>query len=188
MSGDRYTISDPNGVYFVTFTIVDWVDVFTRKVYKDIITDNLNFCIANKGLEVYAWCLMSNHLHAILRATEGHKLSAIIRDYKKYTSKKIAETISTENESRREWLLHRFEFAGKYDSRITHYKFWQEGNHAIALNPHHPALWGQKINYIHDNPVRAGIVKNAEDYVYSSACDYSGKKGLVHLKPGIFLI
>ncbi|MFN8323466.1 MAG: transposase [Chitinophagales bacterium] len=82
MSGDRYFISDQNAVYFVIFTVVDWVDVFTRTVYKNIITDNLNFCIENKGLEVYCWCLMSNHLHAILQAREGYQLSGIIRDYK----------------------------------------------------------------------------------------------------------
>ncbi len=179
MSGDRYLISQQNDPYFVTFTVVDWVDVFTRLVYKQIITNNLTFCIENKGLEVWAWCLMSNHLHAVLRAKEGQELSGIIRDYKKFTSKAIVEAIQTEPESRREWMLHRFEHAGKLDSRITHNKFWDESNHAIHLNPHYPALSKQKISYIHDNPVRAGIVENSEDYLYSSARDYSGKNGLI---------
>jgi REP element-mobilizing transposase RayT len=179
MSGDRYFISDQNAAHFVTFTVVDWVDVFTRLVYKQIITDNLNYCIENRGLEVWAWCLMSNHLHAVLRAKEGNELSAIIRDYKKFTSKKIVETIQSEPESRREWMLYRFERARKMDKRITNYKFWQESNHPICLDPHTPHI--SKIDYIHNNPVRAGIVENAADYLYSSARDYCGKKGLVKI-------
>ena len=148
---------------------------------KKIITDNPTWCIENKGLEVWAWCLMSNHLHAILRAKDGYELSGIIRDYKKHTSKAIVEAIQAEPESRREWMLHRFQWAAKSDKRITNYKFWQESNHAIFLNPHYPALAAQKLKYIHDNPVRAGIVENPEDYLYSSARDYSGKAGLINV-------
>ena len=181
MSGDRYKIVEQNDAHFVTFTVADWVDVFTRKVYRDIIVDSLNYCVEHKGLNVIAWCLMSNHLHAILSARQGYELSAIIRDCKKYTSKNIVNAIQTEPESRREWMLHRFEFAGKYDKRIKEYKFWQESNHAIHFSPHFPDVFKQKFDYIHDNPVRAGIVENAEDYVYSSARDYAGKKGLVKL-------
>jgi putative transposase len=181
MSADKYFIREQNDPHYVTFTVVDWVDVFTRHRYKEIIVENLNYCIENKGLEVYAWCLMSNHLHAIFCAKEGFELSGIIRDYKKYTSKKIVQTIQTEPESRREWLLHRFKQAGKSDKRITEYKFWQETNHAISFNPHIHGMFDQKLNYIHDNPVRAGIVDYPHEYLYSSARDYAGKKGLVNV-------
>ncbi len=68
MSADNYFINDQNSVYFLTFTIVDWVDVFTRKEYKFVIADSLNYCIEHKGLEVFAWRLMSNHLHLVCRA------------------------------------------------------------------------------------------------------------------------
>lgn len=179
MSGDRYIIIDQNAPHFVTFTSVDWVDVFTRLTYKNIIVDNLNFCVKNKGLEIFAWCLMSNHLHAIMRAKEGFELSGIIRDYKKHTSKVIINAIQNEPESRREWILHRFAWAAESDKRITNYKFWQESNHAIALCPHLPDVFRQKLDYIHANPVRAGIVLEAHEYLYSSAMDYAGKKGLV---------
>ena len=179
MSGDRYIIGDQNAAYFVTFTVVDWVDVFTRIRYKNIIIDNLNFCIQNKGLIVYGWCLMTNHLHAVVRAKEGFEISGIIRDYKKHTSKVIVESINSEPESRREWMLHRFEWAGKSDKRITNFKFWQESNHAIFLDEHSSAKFDQKLNYTHQNPVRAGIVELPSEYLYSSARDYAGKKGLV---------
>lgn len=183
MSGDRYVTGDQNGTYLVTFTVVDWVDVFTRPVYKNIIVDNLNFCIKNKGLGVTAWCLMSNHLHAILTARKGFQLSAVIRDYKKHTSRVIVEAIQTETESRREWMLHRFDWVAKSDKRITNYKFWQESNHPIYLDPLLPERWQQRINYIHNNPVRAGIVQEPEHYLYSSAVDFAGKKGLVNILP-----
>jgi putative transposase len=170
MSGDKYLITEQNSPYYVTFT---------RLSYKKIVTDNLNWCIENKGLIVWAWCLMSNHLHAVLQAREGHELSAIIRDYKKHASKVITNAIETEPESRREWMLHRFEWAGKADKRNTKYKFWQESNHAILFDPLFPAVARQKIEYIHNNPVRVGIVTRPEDYLYSSAIDYCGGAGLV---------
>ena len=86
MSGDRYLISDQNAIYFLTFTVVGWVDVFTRKEYKIEIANSLNYCILNKGLTIYSWCLMSNHLHLVARAEEGFRISDIIRDYKKFTA------------------------------------------------------------------------------------------------------
>jgi hypothetical protein len=76
-------------------------------------------------------------------------------------------------------MLYRFEFAGKFMQRIEKYHFWQDGNHAIHLDPHKPGMLKKRLNYTHENPVRAGIVDNAEDYVYSSARDYCGRKGLV---------
>jgi REP element-mobilizing transposase RayT len=185
MSGDRYFITDQNAPHYVTFTVVDWVDVFTRPSYKNIITNNLNICIEKKGLIVYAWCLMSNHIHAILAAMKGFELSGIIRDYKKHTSKALVKEIQTNPESRREWMLHRFEWAAKTDKRITNYKFWQESNHAIHLSPHFPEIFQQKLDYIHNNPVRAGIVDEPHEYLYSSARDYVGKKGLVKVELAI---
>lgn len=179
MSADNYFINEQNALYYLTFTVVDWVDVFTRKEYKVVIVDSLNYCIENKGLEVFAWCLMSNHLHLICRAVEPAHISEIIRDFKKFTAKTILDKIKTEPESRRDWMLYRFEFAGKFDNRISKYRFWQDTNHAIQLD--NTILIGQKINYIHDNPVRAMIVGKQEDYLYSSARDYAGEKGLVHI-------
>ena len=177
MSGDRYFITDQHATYFLTFTIVDWIDVFTRKDYKIIIVDSLNYCIEHKGLECFAWVLMSNHLHLIVRANPPAKLSDIIRDFKKFTSKKIIETIQTIPESRKEWLLHKFEFSAHNTGRAENYKVWQDGNHAVCLDI--PERFEQRLNYVHQNPVRQMIVSEASEYLFSSAGDYSGKKGLV---------
>jgi len=180
MSAENYFIKDQNSVYYLTFTIVDWVDIFTRKEYKIVIVDSLNFCVENKGLEVYAWCLMSNHLHLVCRANEGNRINDVVRDFKKYTAKTILNLIKTEPESRRDWMLYRFEYAGKFDNRISKYRFWQDTNHAIELDK--TELLEQKIDYIHNNPVRAMIVGKQEDYLYSSARDYTGESGLVKVQ------
>jgi len=76
----KYKFHNPDGVYFVTFAVQGWVDVFTRNEYKNILIDNFAFCQKNKGLELFAWCIMTNHVHLIVRAEEGHLLSDILRD------------------------------------------------------------------------------------------------------------
>lgn len=180
MSADNYFITDQNGIYFLTFTVTDWIDIFTRKEYRFEIVDSLNYCIQNKGITVYAWCLMSNHLHLVCKANEGFRLSDIIRDFKKYTSKSVLSLIQEIAESRKEWLLYRFEFAGKFDNRIKKYKFWQDTNHAVLLDDNNKI--DQRINYTHDNPVRAMIVAEAHHFLYSSARDYTGETGYVKVE------
>lgn len=183
MSADNYFIKDQNAVYFLTFTVTDWIDIFTRKEYKIEIVNSLNYCIQQKGLIVFAWCLMSNHLHLVCKANDGFRISEIIRDFKKFTSKSIVKLVSEIPESRKEWMLYRFEFAGKFDNRIKNYKFWQETNHAVLLD--NTEMIDQRINYTHENPVRAFIVSEPQDYLFSSARDYSGEKGYVTVQTEI---
>ncbi|WP_461491307.1 transposase [Pontibacter sp. HJ8] len=123
----------PGGLYFLTMTVVDWVDIFTRPVYKHIIVDALKFCQEKKGLKLYAWVLMSNHMHLIAAAEEDRNLSDILRDFKQFTSRKIVAIIQEEPESRRQWLLHRFEFNAHLSTNVRHYKVWQDGNEAKEL-------------------------------------------------------
>jgi len=179
MSGDRYVISYQNAIYFLTFTVVGWIDVFTRKEYKVEIVDSLNYCIESKGLTVYAWCIMSNHIHIIASANEGYRLSDIIRDFKKFTAKKIIKRIKSDVESRKEWILNLFEYAGKHLNRIKKYKFWKDDNHAIKLESH---MMDGRLGYVHNNPVEDMLVEEPEYYIFSSARDYCGTKGLVEVK------
>ena len=150
--GFKYAIRSDK-LHFLTHTIVDWIDVFTRRELADVVVNSLNYCIENKGLEVYVWCLMSSHLHMIARTTShaNHHLSSVMRDFKKFTSKNIIETISEMNESRKEWLLKHFQ-TGR-DS----YKVWQEGMHPIELFT--KRFTNQKMDYIHNNPVSADLVR-----------------------------
>lgn len=130
---DKYKIFDQTKAYFVTLTIVGWIDVFTHKNHKLLIINSLKFCRKNKGLIIFGYCLMTNHLHMICSADNGFNLSAILRDFKKYTSKQIIFQIQEENESRRNWMLNYFSQAGKQLSRIKNYKVWQDGNHAEVI-------------------------------------------------------
>src|SRR5687767_10330873 len=109
MSGDRYFIRDPDALYYITPTVVRWLDIFTRISYKSVIVDSLNYCIRKKGLRVHACCLMSSHLHLISSAKEGYRLSDILRDFKKYTANETIQLIKEGPESRRELFLNTFE-------------------------------------------------------------------------------
>jgi putative transposase len=119
-----FQVSDQHSVYFLTLTIEGWVDVFTRKEYKLEVVDSLNFCVERKGLEIFAWCLMSNHLHLLCRSKEAFRLSETIHDFKKFTAKKILESLEKESiESRSQWILDILRKRGESQSRITNYKF-----------------------------------------------------------------
>ena len=173
---EGYIIRDQEKIHFITATIIDWVDVFTKNTYKDIIIDCLAYCIKEKGMLLYGYVIMSNHIHLILQSKTG-RLSDLIRDFKKFTSKNILEKIINEPESRREWMLERFKKATETHSRNKNYQFWQYGNHAEEIYSH-KFMWS-KLDYIHLNPVRAGIVKKASHYKYSSASNYVDNEGLV---------
>lgn len=179
MSSENYRIGNQNAIYFLTFTVTDWVDVFIRSNYKNIIVNSLEFCRKNKGLKLYAWCLMTNHIHLVCSIDEPSKMSDFLRDYKKHTAKEILAEIELSIESRKDWMLYRFEYAGKFDNRIMNYRFWQDTSHPIELNT--TELIEQRINYIHQNPIRTGIVANAEDYLYSSARNYAGLSTMMEI-------
>lgn len=169
----KYKIRDQEKLHFVTFTIIQWLDVFIRSEYSDIFLDSLKYCQKRKGLEVYAYCIMSSHVHLIIGKNGDNKLEDIIRDIKKYTSVKIIEAIrNNPTESRRDWLLEKFEKAGMNNKHNTHYQFWQQHSHPIELSTNE--LIEQKLDYVNDNPVNAGIVLSPEHYLYSSAINYSG--------------
>lgn len=175
---EGYIIRDQEKAHFITATVVDWIDIFTRKVYRDSIMECLDFCIKNKGMIVYGYVIMSNHIHLIIQSSEG-KLSDLLRDFKKFTAKTILERIKTEPESRREWMLERFEKATESHSRNKNYQFWQYGNHAEEIYTQE-FMWS-KLDYIHLNPVRAGIVEKASEYIYSSASNYINGKGILEV-------
>ena len=124
---------------------------------------------------------MSNHIHLVAACKTPHRMSDFLRDFKKFTSKKIMEAILEIPESRKDWLLDKFSFETRRTGRARDYKFWTDDNHAIDLDGFGIDMM-EKIDYIHSNPVRAGLVRNPDDYLYSSACDYSRKeKGLVNV-------
>jgi len=180
MDTDGYRIRNQNEIHFLSFAVVEWVDVFTRKMYSDIVVDSLAHCQQTKGLLLHGWCIMSNHMHLLASSKPGD-LSGTMRDFKKYTSKKIIESIrNNEQESRREWMLEIFNRAGLANSRNKDFQFWRQDNQPKEC--YSAGFTVQKLNYIHDNPVRAGIVDKPEHYIYSSAKDYLLQKDCGLLK------
>ncbi len=174
-----YKFHNPEGVYFITFAVVEWVDVFTRKEYPEIVVESLRFCQKEKGLVIHAWCIMSNHLHLIIAKNGTADLHEIMRDMKKFTSAQITKAIEESNESRKGWMLWLFRSAGERNPNNKKYQFWQQDNHPLELIS--PKFILQKLQYIHRNPVAAGIVTESQYYRYSSAIDYAGGKGLLEV-------
>ena len=150
---------------------MNWMDLFTRKEYTEVITNSLSYCISNKGLILNAWCIMTNHLHLIIRS-ESNNLSDIIRDLKKFTSYKLYTKVKENNrESRKTWLKWMFERAGKQNGSNKNFQVWQQDNHPVELNTHEKME--QRLNYLHMNPVNAGYVIKPEDWLNSSARHYA---------------
>ncbi|MDO8965747.1 MAG: transposase [Algoriphagus sp.] len=168
----KYKIRDQEKLYFVTFTIVEWIDLFTRRDYRDIFLDSLKFCQKNKGLDLCAFCIMSSHVHLIIGRNGDLILEDLIRDIKKFTSVKFLEAIKIlPDESRREFLLRHFGNAGRRNLNNSNFQIWQQHSHPIELNTEDKIR--RCLNYIHQNPVAAGIVLSPEDYLYSSASNYA---------------
>ncbi len=178
-SGEKHTIKK-EASYFLTLTVVGWADVFTRPVYKDAIIESLRYCQKEKGLNIFSYVIMTNHLHLLVNTEPDFQLSDTIRDFKRHTSKLIAQLILTEPESRREWLMSLIQIAAATSSKPQKIKLWQTGNHAIEV--YSPKFTWDKINYIHNNPIRAKFVKNPEDWIYSSMSNYLGMESILEVE------
>ena len=130
MSKGGYKIFDQGGMYFISFAVVSWVDVFTRKEYKDIIIASLQYCQQEQGLVIYCWCIMSNHVHLIISAKENN-VSDVLGNFKKFTSKKLIDAIQNNTtESRKEWTIKLFKEAGELNSSPDSYR---DGNRIMNL-------------------------------------------------------
>ncbi len=177
-----YQIANQSAPYYLTIQIVYWVDLFSRKSYRNIVIESLRYCQKEKGLEIFGWVIMSNHIHLVARSATGD-LSGTLRDFKKYTSKKIIEEIEKSAESRKEWMLRLFAHAAKRQNKKGDYQVWTHENHAVELLSN--KFIQQKVEYLHNNPVRAGIVDSPEKYLYSSAVSYADMDGLLEIIPVI---
>lgn len=161
-----------DGIYFVTATIVDWIDVFTRDEYRDILMDSIRFCQENQGLKVYGWVLMTNHFHLICSTTDEKGIGMVLRNIKSFTAMKLIDAIiKNQKESRKGWMLDIFEKNGLASKNNHRFQFWQVGNHPILLD-NDTTIFEQRLQYLHENPVKAGFVTFPQEWKYSSAIDY----------------
>jgi REP element-mobilizing transposase RayT len=122
--------------------------------------NSLQHCREQKSLKIYAWVVLDNHFHAILAAPD---LSAVLRDVKSFTAAKILEQLALEG---KEWLLHQLRHY-RAPHKLTRYQVWQEGSHPQVIAG--DAMMLQKLEYLHNNPVKRGWVAAPEHWRYSSA-------------------
>ena len=154
-------------LYFITLTVVGWIDAFTRRELAQEMIKQIEWSQSNKGLKLFAYAIMPSHIHFVAHR-EGGLMSDLLRDLKSYSAKCLLKLVEElPNESRRDWLLHMFQFHAKYAPQNEKYMFWQKTSHPIQLWT--PDVFDQKINYIHMNPVVGGIVTEPEHYWMSSA-------------------
>lgn len=178
----KYKIRDQHGLNYLTCSVVGWVDLFSRAVYRDIILDSWRYCAAHKGLNVWAYTIMPNHVHLIANTAPPFELEDVMRDFKARTARRMLDVLLDKNqpESRREWLLYLFEYFARHHRNKQQYQIWQHGNHPIELFSEKVVL--QKVRYVHENAVRARLVEKAEDWWYSSAANYALGYGLFDVK------
>jgi REP element-mobilizing transposase RayT len=175
----KYKFHNPENAYFVSFATVQWVNLFTLEVYLEILAESLTYCRKHKGIELYAYVFMPNHVHLLFRSKENNP-SGFMRDFKGFTSRKMLKEIQENpTENRKEFLLKIFEEAGSRNSNVKKYQLWQQNNHPIEVYSN----WvvEQKVNYIHNNPVKKGYVTNPEEWKYSSARNYNGDQSVLEI-------
>ncbi|GAA5044677.1 transposase [Marivirga lumbricoides] len=173
----KYKFHNKEGLYFISFATVYWIDIMVREQYFSIIIDSLDYCRKNKGLEIYCYCIMPSHMHLIIRAKDNNP-EIVLGRFKEFTSKQLQASIKENvQESRKEWLLWMLERAGSKSSNVKGSQLWQHNNKPIELYSNE--VIDQKVDYIHQNPVVSGFVNEAYHWRYSSAIDYSGGKGVL---------
>lgn len=166
---ERYKAFDPDAPYFITFTLVEWIQLFDIHQFATIVVDSLKFCVQNKGLLIYGYCIMPSHVHLIVQSPKN-PLGSIIRDFKKYTAYEIVKTME-ESEKYQE-QLQVFQQKATETKRNLFVKVWLNGYHPEIIYSNR--FFFQKLNYIHNNPVAAGFVSRPEEYFYCSARNYAG--------------
>ncbi len=160
----RNKIYNENGVFFITSTTVDWLDLFNTKDTFQILIDSINFNVSERNLKVHAYVLMKNHFHLICT---GENLSKIINSIKSYSARKFVEKFQTENDI---LTLNKLRKNKKNFKTDREFQFWQEGFYPKEML--NTEILNQKIEYIHANPVRKGYCENNCDWEYSSARFY----------------
>jgi len=173
MGRSRYVILEPDKPHFLTCTVVEWLPVFTRPNAVQILLDSWRHQRAHDGLRLYGYVILENHLHFVAQAP---RLDKCVSSFKSYTAARLIELLEANQAER---LLSRLRFAKRAHKTDREYQFWQEGSHAEMVFSE--AVMREKLDYIHQNPVKRGYVDLPEHWRYSSARDYAGQQGLMEL-------
>jgi putative transposase len=160
----RYGIREPHAAHFVTSTVVGWLPVFTTAPRCDVLIESLRYCRDQKGLTIYGWIILDNHLHAIVAAPD---LARVMMDFKRHTARRLMELLA---EERCDWLLNQFSHQRAKHKVESEHQFWQEGFHPQVIGD--DLMMGQKLDYLHNNPVKRGLVATPKHWRYSSAHEW----------------
>ena len=165
----QWTTHPGTNYYFCTTSITKWYPLFIKEEFCDIIIDSLNYCRLHKGLKLHAYVIMPNHLHMIVSCGASNCLSDIMRDLKRFTSQRCTSILRSQGDRK---SLEIFQKAARGVQDKQNYKVWQNGFHPIGI--YTESFLIQKMDYLHDNPVRKAYVTKAEEWTYSSARNYAG--------------
>ncbi len=174
MGRSRYKIYEPTHPHFVTCTILHWLPIFTRQESVQIVIDCLKYLQKHHNLKLYAYVILENHLHMVVQSDD---LVKTMKSFKQYTAKELLILLKKENAKT---ILEQLKFYKKVHRKATNYQVWEEGYQPkLILND---KMMINKINYIHENPVKRGYVDEPKHWRYSSARDYEGIEGLIEIE------
>ncbi|MBC7750342.1 MAG: transposase [Candidatus Saccharibacteria bacterium] len=173
MGRSRYKITDETAVHFVTCTVLHWLPVFTNQDSVGIVIDSLKF-LQQEGIKIYAWVILENHLHLVIQS--NNTLSKDLARFKRHTASKIFALLRERNATTLLDQFKHYKTAHKVDREL---QFWQEGSHPELIA--NDLILRQKVEYIHQNPIKRGYVDQAEHWRYSSARSYLGSVGLLEI-------
>ena len=170
MGRSRYQITQPDQPNFMTITVLHWIAVFTRPETVAILLTSLRQ-LMDKGLNVYAYVILENHMYLIAQSSE---LDRDMTRFKSFTARQLIKWLTERNAKT---VLDQLAFYKRAHKGDRTYQVWQEGVHPELIQGEE--MMRQKVDYIHQNPVKRGYVDKAEHWRYSSARDYLGRDGLL---------
>ena len=163
MPTPRIRKDNPQAIYFATCTVIGWIDIFTRSPYFDILADSIRYSQKHKGLLLYGYVFMTNHIHLLFSTGDGHRPEDFLRDFKKWTTKEIARELEQDP---RHWVRNLLANTSLKKEQNKN-QIWQQGNYPETVET--DSFFLEKLNYMHMNPVRKGYVVAHKDWKYSSA-------------------
>jgi REP element-mobilizing transposase RayT len=173
MARSRYVIQEPDKPHFLTCTVVEWLPVFTRPDSVQILLDSWVYQRAQSGLRLFGYVILENHLHFVAQAP---RLDKCLSNFKSFTAARLIDLLK---QHKAEQLLARLRLAKLAHKNDREHQFWQEGSHAEMV--FNEPVMREKLEYIHQNPVKRGYVDQPEHWRYSSARHYLGQSGLIEI-------
>ena len=174
MGRSRYKIYEPTHPHFITLTVLHWIPIFTNTKSVSVIIDSLKYLQKSDHLKIYAYVILENHLHLVASSDD---LPKTVKKFKSYTAKEILKILKDNGVKT---ILDQLAFYKKAHKTDTEYQVWQEGFQPKLIQNEQMMI--EKIEYIHNNPVKRGYVDEAKHWRYSSARDYEGIDGLIEVE------